>query len=402
MTDFVANRPDHVPEDRVVDFDIYQTPSGETGFHDAWAGLLAPGIPGVVWTPQNGGHWIIAKGDLVPEVWKDYKRFSSARSVVPDIPENHHTLIPSSLSPPQHGHYRMLLNNGLSPKAVNAMEGEMRALAISLIDEFKAAGQCDVIADYSEKFPIQIFMKLMDLPMEHWRDLKTLADQVTRPDGSMTFRQAIEALYGFLGPYIDERRGKDGSDMISGIVNGTVKGEPLSREECLNFVTMVTMAGLDTVVNFLGFVMHYLATHPDDRRSLAQNPGRIESALEELFRRFPLVVVGRCVTQDIDFNGAQLKEGDMIVIPSPMHGLDPAANTCPMDVDFDREICAHTTFGNGPHKCAGAYLARKEVQVTLEEWLKRIPEFELIPDAKVQYSGGVVGSINCVPITWST
>ena len=401
MSDFVAERPDHVSPDRVVDFDIYHSPDGEKGFQEVWAELLAPGIPDVVWTPQNGGHWIIAKGELVPEAWKDYKSFSSARSVVPDIPENHHTLIPSSLSPPRHGHYRMLLNNGLSPKAVNAMEGEMRDLAISLIDGFKDAGECDVIADYSEKFPIQIFMKLMDLPMDRWRELQKLANQINRPDGTMTFREATGAFGAFLAPYIDARRGKNGSDLISGIVNGEIKGEPLSREDCLNFVTMVTIAGLDTVVNFLGFVMLHLANHPSDRHDLTENPGRIEKALEELFRRFPLVVVGRYITQDMDYHGAHLKEGEMMIIPSPMHGLDQTTNTCPMTVDFDRDVCAHTTFGNGPHKCAGAYLARKEVQITLEEWLKRIPEFELMPDAKIRYSGGVIGSLDSVPLTWS-
>jgi cytochrome P450 len=295
----------------------------------------------------------------------------------------------------------MLLNNGLSPKAVKAIESEVRELTISLIEDLKDRGHCDFIADFSEKLPIQIFMKIMNLPFERWRELKSLADQITRPDGSLTYHEAEEAMYEFLSPYIDERRGGSGTDLISGIVNGEVKGEPLTREDCLNFVTMVTIAGLDTLVNFLGFVMHHLATHPDQQRDLAQNPERIQLALEELLRRFPLVVVSRYITRDMEYHGAHLKQGEMITIPSPMHGLDPEVNKCPLDVNFDREVCAHTAFGSGPHKCAGAFLARMEVCITLEEWFKRIPEFELSQNAHISYKGGLVATIDNVPLVWS-
>jgi len=88
------------------------------------------------------------------------------------------------------------------------------------------------------------------------------------------------------------------------------------------------------------------------------------------------------------------------VLPTALHGLDEGANTCPWDLDFGRKKIAHSTFGQGPHRCAGMHLARMEVIVTLQEWLRAIPEFRLAPEANPTYQAGIIAAVEGVPLEW--
>ena len=90
----------------------------------------------------------------------------------------------------------------------------------------------------------------------------------------------------------------------------------------------------------------------------------------------------------------------MVAIPTPLAGTDERLNPRPLEVDFQRDTSQHVTFGNGPHLCPGAQLARTEVRITLEQWLARIPEFSIAPDAKVRFRGGLVGVVDALPLVW--
>src|SRR3546814_5056549 len=91
------------------------------------------------------------------------------------------------------------------------------------------------------------------------------------------------------------------------------------------------------------------------------------TASNELFRRFGLVIIARIVREDMEFHGVPLKAGELVCIPTQVHGLDARINACPMDVDFSRRSGRHSTFGSGPHMCPGQELARAEVAITLEQ-----------------------------------
>jgi len=394
--------PDHVPADRIVDFDMYAPPDVASGFHDAWLKLQREDGPALVWTPRNEGHWIATRGTLIARIFEDYERFSSRVIVLPKSDGENHKLIPTTIDPPEHRPYRMLLNANLSPKTIAAMKEDIRAVARALVDEIAPLGSVDFISAYAEKFPIMIFLKIVDLPLEDAPRLKYLTDQTTRPDGSMPFEDAIQAFFGYLDAVVTERRGTDRTDMLSLMINGHVDGRKLTHEEALQVCAQILIAGLDTVVNFLGFVFETLARDTALRRRLNDNPQERSRAVEEFFRRYPVVTVAREVRADIDIDGVTLKAGDMVAIPTALHGLDPAQNKCPMQFDMDRTDRNHVTFGNGSHKCPGAFLARAEIEITIDEWLKAIPEFEIAADAKITHAGGIVGCLTTLPLVWQT
>lgn len=396
-------RPSHVPADRVVDIDIYLPPGLEAqGFHRAWSELSAI-HPSVVWTPRNEGHWIALGGEALQEVQSDPERFSSRVIVLPKSVGEMHGLIPTTIDPPEHRPYRQLLNAHLNPGAIRGLTESIRQTAVDLIGSFAHKGHCNFTTDYAEQFPIRVFMALVGIDAAEAPKIRHWAECMTRPGMDMTFDQAKAVFFDYVGPLVDARRGGKGEDMISAMINADLgEGRRLTRDEALSIVTQVLIAGLDTVVNVLGFIMRELAENPALRADLKQRGSDIAPVVHELFRRFGLVSIAREVRHDIaDFHGVPLKAGDMIAIPTQVHGLDPRVNPDPLAIDPARKRARHSTFGSGPHMCPGQELARKEVAITLEEWLKRIPEFALGPDSDLSPVPGIVGALRRVDLVWT-
>ncbi|WP_395001360.1 cytochrome P450 [Sphingomonas sp.] len=398
----LADRPPHVLADHVVDFDMYHPPNVARGFHEAWLTLQEPGVPDMVWTPRNGGHWIATRGDLVAEILDDHTRFSSRVIIVPKADGEHHKMIPTTIDPPEHRPWRQLLNENLDPRAVRRTEADIRAIAVELIEAVRSQGGCDFIAAFASVLPVRIFLKILDLPAEDAPRLKWLSDQVTRPDGSISFQDVIAEFHAYLGRVVDARLGVDHDDMLSRMINGRVEGRALTRYEALQLCSQVLIAGLDTVVNFLGFAMLHLATHLDQRDRLAADPSLIPATVNELLRRYPIVTIGREARADVEFGGVTVKAGEMVMAPTPLHGMDARVNDHPLDVDIDRRGGAHSTFGNGDHRCPGAHLARTELTISIEEWLARVPGLRLSPGAAVCFKGGIVGCVESLPLVWGS
>lgn len=385
---------------RIVDIDIYALPGQEADFHAAWKALQDK-APDLVWTPRNEGHWIALRGEILAEVQSDHTRFSNRVIVLPRSVGELHGLIPTTIDPPAHRPYRLLLNAQLAPSAIRGMMDHIRATAIDLIAPLQKQGRCDFTADYAGIFPIRLFMQLVGLPMEDAPRIKLWAESMTRPDPPMPFEEARAAFFAYVGPIIAARRADPGNDLISRVVTADMDGRVLDDEEALSIITQVLIAGVDTVVNFLGFAMLYLAHNADARARLAAMDNRgVMAATHELFRRFGLVTIARIVREDMEFHGVPLKAGDMICVPTQVHGLDERINACPMQVDFDRARPRHSAFGSGPHMCPGQELARAEVAITIEEWLRRIPDFRVADDADTRCSGGIVGQVNRLILEW--
>ncbi|MDB5715016.1 MAG: cytochrome [Sphingomonadales bacterium] len=396
----LAERPSNVPADRVVDFDVYNPEGVENGFHEIFQKLRDQTGHSLVWTPRNEGHWIATGGQLMLDIWPDHKRFSSRIIVIPKSVGEQHQMLPSTIDPPFHRDFRNLLNVTLSSSAIKAKEPLMREMAGELIDKFMRKGHCNFTTSYAELLPIQVFLGIVDLPQSDARLLKKLADDIVHPDGTVDYADAKQGFFDYLEPHLEQRRNGGANDMLSIFVNGTVAGRPLTKEECLILSMQALMAGLDTVVNMLGFAFEFLAQNPGHVQKLRADPSLIPAAVNELIRRFPVVNVAREVRMDIECDGVDLKQGDVVMLVSSLVGTDENLNKCPFDVDFQRTGAQHATFGKGVHFCPGTQLAITELRITLEEWLKRIPEFSLAADAGITYRSGIVGTVDRLPLIW--
>lgn len=393
--------PAHVPADRVVDFDLFNPPGVEHDFFAAWKTLL--GGPGLVWTTANGGHWIAARGDVVRGLWADAERLSSeCLAVTPGLGEVMQ-FIPLQQDGAEHKAFRMSVMKGLASRFVVALEPKVAEVARELIDGLRPQGRCDFVADFAEILPLNIFLTLIDVPLEDRPRLRQLGVQLTRPDGSMTVEQLKQAADDYLWPFIEKRMANPGDDLFSRILAEPVMGRPWSVDEARRMCRNLLFGGLDTVAAMIGMVALHLARHPADQQLLRDQPDLIPAAADELMRRYPTVAVSRNAVADVEVDGVTIRKGDLVYLPSVLHNLDPASFDAPEEVRFDRDLTPirHTTMGVGVHRCVGAGLARMEVIVFLREWLTRMPTVSLDPGKPVTMKGGNVGACTALPLVWS-
>jgi cytochrome P450 len=402
-TRYESKLPAHVPASLVHDFDVYN-PSQGTGDHfGSLRNLFDVGVPDIFWTRHNGGHWIMARGEYIAEAAKNTAAFSSTRMAVPDefnFTENR--LLPIMADPPDHTMYRALISPAFSPVAVRDLEQGIRDLAVSLIEGLKPKGKCEFIDDFALHLPIDIFMRLVDLPKEHRRGLLELSDRIQHPSEESK-DDVLKLIIDYLRPIVAERKANPGNDLLSKMAHAKVNGRALSDLEVHQICSLLLLGGLDTVASSLGVIAHFLAQSPEHRHDLADHPEIIPNALEELLRRFPVVTgPGRYLMQDIEFHGVTLRKGDHIIMPRALYNFDDRIFADPMKVDFRRPKPIHASFGTagGPHRCPGSFLARTEITTFLQEWPRRIRDFELVPDAPVRFQGGFNVSVKALPLIW--
>lgn len=392
--------PAHVPVDRVVDFDLFNPPGVEEDYFAAWKSLL--GGPALVWTTANGGHWIAARGDVVRTLWADVARLSSeCLAVTPGLGEVMQ-FIPLQQDGAEHKAFRSQVMKGFGARFIVALEPKVQAVARELIDGLRLRGECEFVADFAEILPLNIFLTLIDVPLEDRPALRKLGVQLTKPDGSMTVEQLKQAADDYLWPFIQKRIATPGDDLFNRILSEPVNGRAWTADEARRMCRNLLFGGLDTVAAMIGMVALHLARHPRDQRLLRERPELIPDAADELMRRYPTVAVSRNAVADVEIDGVTIREGDLVYLPSVLHNLDPASFEAPEEVRFDRGLTPirHTTMGVGAHRCVGAGLARMEVIVFLREWLSGMPDFTLAPDRPVTMKGGNVGACTALPLVW--
>lgn len=390
--------PAHVPVDRVVDFDIYNPSPDATGdeYFDIWK-QFQDELPELVWTVRNGGHWIATRGTLIREIFNDYKHFSSKILFVPRVEIR---LLPTTLDPPANCPFRALVNKALAPAGIRLLEQSIRASTIELIEAVRERGYCHFIEDFANHLPIGVFFKMAKLPIEDQPKLSRWMEHVLRPDGSMGADEAMGHFAAYLKPYIEERRKTPGDDILSHLVTGQIDGQDVTEEDATQLCSTIVLGGLDTVITLMSFTAWHLAKNAKDRAYLSKNIDKIPAAIEEFCRRFPIGLNVRLITEDFEVGGVSVKEGDLISMPQILYSLDETIYPNPLDVDFGRSTVGYCTFGHGAHRCPGEYLAKLEMRVFLEEWLSRIPDFEIEPGARPVVTTGATTGIFNLPLRW--
>ena len=395
-------RPSHVPEERTVDFDIYNPCTLESDLHHAWKRMRESTPHAIVWTPHNEGHWIALSPELISAVLSDSTRFSNRIVLVPKSTagEAYSEFIPLSLDPPHHAPFRRVLDEKLRSSEIRLVEGGIRELTVSLIDAFVENGRCNFVHEFAEELPLRVFMQLVDLPLESLPELKHLADQFTRPDGSVTPAEATAQFQKFLAPVLAERKGSGRNDLLTHIADAKIGDREITEAEAVNLAGQAMVGGLDTVVNFMSFAMLTLADMPELQAEIAENPARIPKLVSELLRRLPIISSGREVIGDVVVDGTTLAKGDVVIAPTELYALAESMNECPFKMDLDRPTKKQVTFGAGPHICPGKFLAKQEITILLEEWFARIPKFRLVPGQDIPHLGGITSGVSPFWLEW--
>ena len=403
-------KPDHVAASAVYDFDMFMDPALVSDPHERVRELIKDAPP-VFWTPRNGGHWVLTGHKENYEASRDTEVFSSEiqpaamiEMVRPMLPADFgHIPLPTpiNLDPPQHTIYRAPLQAAFSPKAMMARKEEVRALANDLIDKVIEQGHCDFIPDIAEPLPVQVFLKMMGLPLDRMAEFRDLVHEFLSPssnplDPLLRMRKVANAMKDD----IEARRTDPRDDLISLLWSSEIDSKPMTMELMEDFAVLLFIAGLDTVINGMGYGIRHIAANPQFQRELRANPKRVVEAAEELLRRYTFTVPTRRVTRDVEFGGVSMRAEDRLMLFLPGADLDPREFAQPEEFDMNRENNVHIAFGVGPHRCLGSHLARIELQVIYEQMLVRLPEFRLYPDTPARFHGGTIIAMDSMPLLW--
>ena len=330
------------------------------------------------------GWYNITRFDDVYDGLRNPGTFSARAK--PYEPNPSYQMIPLMLDPPEQTKWRQLIAPHFSPAAAERLEGHIRAHCANLIETVAKGDGCDFLQDFANRFPTVIFMEVMGLPISEterfveWETEIIHRTMFLPPDGgenSAKKAAALRQVTDYFDHVLEERRETPRDDLLTACLSWTIDDEPIPREQLVSFCLLLFLAGLDTVASQLGYSFFHLATHPEDRQRIVQEPEIIAPAVEELLRVYSFVDAGRKVMQTVDVGGVHLEAGDMVTLWIPSACRDPRRFHEPDQVNFDREDNSHIAFGAGAHRCLGSHLARMELRIALEEWHKVIPDYRL-------------------------
>lgn len=395
----LAERPAHVPPELVRDIDLFDLPGNREDVHLAWK-WVQDNCPRIFWTPRNGGLWMCTRAKDILELQNDFEHFGMEGSLVPrqvrPFPAP-----PIDLEPPEHGPYRLIISPAFSPKVIAEVEETVREFTIDLIEGFKPRGECEFVTEFTKVLPIVVFLTMMGLPLEDREQLLPFADAIVQSPDPSAAHEARMGLMRYIEAQIAIRKENPRDDLLTKIIFSKVNGEQIEERMAVGMATLALSGGLDTVKNTLGFLARFLAMNPGHRKQLVDNPEIIPNAIEELLRRHGASNTARLIRKDREFCGVLLKAGDQIQGVSALVGLDDETVPNPLEVDFNRPMpIPHAMFGNGPHRCPGSILAKREIMVWLEEWLPRIPDFRIKKGTTPRMQSAMVNTMSELWLEW--
>jgi cytochrome P450 len=324
------------------------------------------------------GHYYITRREDVLAALRNPGVFSSRLALQP--PGSPIPVLPLAFDPPEHTRYRKVLQPFFSPHGLSKSRPVLVRHAAEMIEAIAAKGECEAMKDLARLYPFQVFVDLYGLPLEDRDRLIAWKDAVMSDKPYVTEADAAASadLYHYLTDAIRQRRENPGTDMLSAVM--TSDGN-FTDVELLGMSHLLILAGLDTVTAAIGFSLLELARRPQLRTQLRGNRKQIRVFIEEIVRLEPSAPVApRVLTKTTVVGGMTLPAGSSVFLCMAAINRDGSDPISTDELVMDGKVHRHWGFGGGPHRCLGSHLARMELTVIVDEWLNRIPEFELAPD----------------------
>lgn len=368
--------PAHVPPDLVRETGLVMGPDFLANPHDFMAAMHDTLPPLHYNVSPMGNMWQAIKHEDALFVLRNPEIFSNEGATpFPRDPDDYFYFIPIEIDPPHHRKYRNIVDPLLSPQGVLKLEAQIRKAANDLIDGMIDAGECEFAEAFGRPLPVSVFLDIMGLPQDMRDTFVEWAIDLLHARDQETMGRAFRSIMEYIRGAIAEKKAQPDDGIVSRIAHAEVDGRPLSDKEVFGFVVFLFIAGLDTVFATLNNMWLWLAENPARRQEIIERPQDIDKVDEELLRRWSVTFSGRVLAQDYEMRGVQMKEGDRITCILPACNFDPEVFPNPKEVDFDRPRKTILAFTVGVHSCMGAHLARLEIKIALQEWLKRIPTF---------------------------
>lgn len=359
----------------------------------------------VAHSDRYGGMWTPVRHADVSAIAHDTEHFSSEFIIINDwkptgefAPRGFAPPITSD--PPFHAIARRLLLPAFAPKVIAKLEEAARKSCRELLDEMLAQGTdiVDAATAYTQHIPVRIIAEMLGLPKGDGDKFRGFIHRILEAPGQNQNMVYEDTLDYYLTQVVEDHRVNPRDDLIGFLLEAEMEGQPLSTEHIRGTIALLLIAGIDTTWSAIGASLWHLAQHPEDRKRLVEDPDVLPFAIEEFLRFYAPVTMARIVAQEVEVGGQCMRERDWTLLPFPAANRDPEAFERADEFVIDRERNRHVAFGLGIHRCIGSNLARLELTVAVDEWMKRIPEFELADPAAVRWSTGQVRGPRELPV----
>ncbi len=354
------------------------------------------------------GYWALTRYEDVAFVSKNAELFSSeiGTSALNDLPPKLRRLAWDQLiqmDAPGHTELRNLMNVQFKPAAVRETEAHMRRVVCETLDRLEGRSECDFVDAVSAPISLRILTNFLGVPDEYTARFYRWTNQTMRfgePGlwNRLRVRFALAQIFLQSTLLERERRKRPLGDPFSQLVQGEFRGSPLTRRMIqVNFFLLI-VAGNETTRNALSGGIQALCEHPEQLERLRRDPSLLQKAIEEMLRWVsPVMQFRRTATRDTRIGDRTIRKGDKVVMYYGAANRDPEVFENPEVFDITRSPNPHLAFGLGPHFCMGSHIARLEMRVTLEEFLRRFPNIRMAGPAE-RLESNFIGGITRLPL----
>lgn len=357
----------------------------------------------VATTERYGRAHMPVTMEAVSQIAHDTEHFSSVYVNVGRPDAIRRPAPPITSDPPDHLGHRRLLLPSFSPKKIAAMDQDFRDFCRRLISDLDGATHADASEQYAQHIPVHGMCQLLGVPES---DADMFRDWIFRnfqlaPRDNAVREEINREMTEYNSRMLAERMREPKDDLLTLIAHAEIDGEPVSDELKNGYVSLTIIAGIDTTWSAIGSGMWHFAQHPDQRAALVavDNDDILwNTATEEVLRYYAPVTMGRKVIKDTVVAGCPVHAGDQTLVTFPAANHDPEAFENPDEFQLERAVNRHIAFGLGIHRCLGSNLARLELTVALQEWLRAFPDYTLDPDGVTEWANGQVRGPRVLPV----
>ncbi len=396
----MADHPTH-PDIDLLDGDFYASDPFPLY---AWMRENAP----VYWDAKNE-LWAISRHADVQGVAKTPSLFCNGGGMRPKTPS-----IPSMINMDGkiHKKRRGLVNRGFTPHRISEQEDRVREVCRDLIDRISERGECDFVMEFAAHLPMIMIGDMLGVAPKDRDTLLRWSDDLLRgthsgadPESATLAMNAFSEYAEYNARVVADRRSNPGGDdLMSLLVDGVIDGDRLDDEALLQESLLILIGGDETTRHVMTGGMYQLLRHPEQLAALRADPSKIPTAVEEMLRWVtPIQNMARTLTQDTEYGGQRLREGEKLILLYPSANRDESVFDDPDVFDSTRTPNEHLAFGGyGPHFCLGSSLARLELRVFFEEVLQRLPDLALASeDPPPMRSSDFIVGIEEMPVTFT-
>jgi cytochrome P450 len=333
----------------------------------------------VQWNEPLGAHLVLSHEHAVAvlrgQEWSSDPRnnpqfLASLDGLGPDAELMGKSLLTSD--PPAHTRLRSAVNRFFTPRAVRGIQGRVAAIVDSAVTPLLEGAPIELMSELAYPVPLAVIAELFDVGLEGAELLSSETPTLARAlelDPAPAEREAIGAaamtLMLFLVPIVARRTVEPGEDLLSALIHPPDGGTALEVDEIITMCLLLLAAGHETTANLIGNGTLALFERPDQLDWLAEHPELSLQAVDELLRYdSPVQVASRVAHNDLVLGGVKVYKGQQALVVLGAANRDPARYPDPDRLDLTHSKVPSLAFGNGPHFCVGAGLARLEAQET--------------------------------------